>query len=442
MLYLCVGLVVVVGALSGYAILKWQYAKALLAQSEHLRQKIEQEMRELDSTLRQKAQEIATLYAKLESANERIQDKQKELEEVKTQNAIALEKIQAQYKQSLDQLKEESEKNFQIQKNAMLDQNRLMLTKDSRQMLEEIFNPLKTHIEEYQKHLLQNEASLKQNIDNVFKYSQEMSKNAEALGRILRGDKKIRGNFGELQLKNVLQNSGLIEGEQYKLQAHFKDEGKSFAPDAVVRLDTTRSIIIDAKFPLPNELDSVLTTGEIDSSISYQIAKNLRQRIDELAKKPYANFDENTFDFVLLFVPYNNLLDLALLGDSGLYQYAYNHQVYLTTPQTLFMALKTISITWVHIESDSKIHKAFEEIGKFYNKFVSVCEDFDKLNRALDSAMRACADMDTKLRGRGGLESKFELLKTLGAKTNKTIPKGRGIASLAQEQDKPSEVES
>ena len=78
-------------------------------------------------------------------------------------------------------------------------------------------------------------------------------------------------------------------------------------------------------------------------------------------------------------MPYNNLLDLALLGDSGLYQYAYNHQVYLTTPQTLFMALKTISITWVHIESDSKIHKAFEEIGKFYNKFVSVCEDFDKL---------------------------------------------------------------
>lgn len=454
MIYGLLGLVAAFGIASVWCLLGWQRTRVMLnqseimhANSEEIRQSAEQKALELESILesfnKESARinlENAALSARLESAKELLADKQKMIDEIAAQNKLdkealesknneALEKLEKQYAKNLENLKIELDKQLEAQKSAMLDQNKLMLNRDSKAVLEEIFTPIKTRVEEYSKQLLQNEASLKQNIDNVFKYSQEMSKSAQALGQILRGDKKVRGNFGELQLKSVLESSGLIEGEQYKLQAHFKEEGKSYAPDAIVRLDENRSIIIDAKFPLPSELElgnDETNTLEISTLIAPQIAKNLKNRIDELAKKPYARFDENTYDFVLLFLPYNNLLDLALQGDSALYQYAYDRQVYLTTPQTLFMALKTISITWVHIQSDAKIHKAFEEIGKFYDKFVGVCEDFDRLNRALDSALRASNDMENKMRsGKGSLESRFDTLKALGAKTNKSIPKAQ-----------------
>lgn len=79
---------------------------------------------------------------------------------------------------------------------------------------------------------------------------------------------------------------------------------------------------------------------------------------------------------MLLFVPYNNILDLALNAEPTLYQYAFNKQIYLTTPHTLFMALKTINISWTYVESDEKVQEAFSEMGKIYDKFELLCKDF------------------------------------------------------------------
>lgn len=422
------------------------YARFIAAQkalhlSETLRQEdrlktqaLESTAKSLESSHIQALQEIASLKAMLNTANERLQeqrtDSARQKTELQDKYEQDLSKLEAQYKLSLNTLQNELAKNLELQKTALLNESKLALSKDSKAILDEVFTPIKTRVEEYQKTLLQNEAKLKENIDNAFKYSQEMSKSAQELGRILKGDKKLRGNFGELQLKRVFESSGLIEGRQYSLQEHLHTQGGRYIPDAIVRLDDKRNIIIDAKFPLPNAI-----TCDDETEINTQeIAQNLKARIDELASKPYKDI-ENAYDFVLLFIPYNNILDLALEADSSLYDYAYSKQIYLTTPHTLFMALKTIAITWQHIQSDKNIKQAFEELGKFYDKFADVCSDFDKMARGLQSAQSAAEAMDTKLRGKGGLESRFDRLKALGAKTKKSIPQSKSLNHTSHSDD-------
>lgn len=406
-----------------------------LRQEDRLKtQALESTAKSLESSHIQALQEIASLKAMLNTANERLQEQRTESARQKTELQDKYEqdlsKLEAQYKLSLSTLQSELAKHLELQKTALLNENKLALTKDSKAILDEVFTPLKQRVEEYQKNLLQNEAKLKENIDNAFKYSQEMSKSAQELGRILKGDKKLRGNFGELQLKRVFESSGLIQGRQYSLQEQLHTQGGRYIPDAIVSLDEKRKIIIDAKFPLPNAV-----TCDDETEINTQeIAQNLKARIDELASKPYKDI-ENAYDFVLLFIPYNNILDLALEADSSLYDYAYSKQIYLTTPHTLFMALKTIAITWQHIQSDKNIKQAFDEIGKFYDKFADVCGDFDKMARGLQSAQSAAKDMNTKLRGKGGLESRFDRLKALGAKTKKSIPQSKSLNHTSHSDD-------
>lgn len=369
---------------------------------------------------------ILSQYEAIKARLEEKEQRQKELlnthlqernnlKEEYTQNLDQLEK---KYKQNLFELKEEFEQNLQRQNVNILNQNKLMFNEDAKKILEEIFIPVKKSVKEYSEKLSQNEISLKTNIDNMFKFSQNMGENADKLAKILKGDKKIRGNFAELQLKSVLENSGLIQGVQYKLQEKFENEDKTYIPDAVVFLDNKKSIIIDAKFSLPNDFNF----EELSQNTIKELAYNLKSRIDELAKKPYAQFDKHTYEFVLLFIPYQNILDLVISVDLEIYQYAYKKKVYLTTPNTLFMALNTINISWKNIQSNENILKAFDELGKFHDKFVGVLDDFEKIKDGVKKLNTNIDSMQNKLtHGSGNIASRVVKLKELGAKTQKFI---------------------
>ena len=376
---------------------------------------------------------------------EQLKDKENQIADLKKEYKDNLDSIRAQYQQdkaqdlaqyekSLKTIREEIDKRFETQKNALLEQNKNMLNVDSRKVLDEIFTPIKNKVEQYSKQLSENEIKLGTHIESMFKQTQMLGATADEFAKILRGDKKIRGNFGELQLKSVLESSGLIQGEHYEIQAHFRDNDRALQPDAIVHLDKERSIIIDAKFSLPNnysmgESSESKSVDFLDSALCKQIAQNLKSRIDELAKKPYEKFTSKNprfahariYDFMLLFVPYNNILDLALNAEPTLYQYAFNKQIYLTTPHTLFMALKTINISWTYVESDEKVQEAFSEMGKIYDKFELLCKDFEKLNSAISTICARSDDMNTKLFGKGGIETRLKTIKDLGAKTKKTI---------------------
>ena len=431
-------LMVVVAVILGIFFIRVKMQNILLQQEKESLCKNIQELENIRVKLNEQIQTNIALQTKLEAKDEQLLKTQKDIFYLKEEYNQKYQASQAEFETAFhkldinykDALKIQQEEHKKIQQDMqeqlqnylkeqsknILAQNQLTLNTDSKKILEEIFNPIKHKIEEYSKNLIHNEATLKTNIENMFRYSQNIGEKADNLALILKGDKKIRGNFGELQLRNVLEQSGLREGEQYQIQESFNDEGKKLIPDAVIYLSKERSIIIDSKFSLPD----ILQTDKVEI-LSSEIAKNLKNRIDELAKKPYANV-ANAYDFVLLFIPYQNILDLALEFDNALYQYAYQRKVYLTTPNTLFMALKTIEITWIKIQSDENIMKAFVDIGKFYDKFVGVLEDFEKIKRNATTLHNTIDEMDKKLlSGNGNLANRFNALKALGAKTQRTI---------------------
>ena len=193
------------------------------------------------------------------------------------------------YNKIFENVKQELEKNAKTQDENVFNRVKLMFNEDSKKILDDIFMPIKQSIDDYSKSLMKNESALKQNIKDVFDYSLTMRESAESLTKILKGDKKIRGNFGEMQLKSILESSGLIEGEHYKIQSSFKAENQTYIPDAVVYLDggiesKRRSIIIDSKFSLPN---SFIPNLCVDSSeyveelhLAKDIVQNLKKRID------------------------------------------------------------------------------------------------------------------------------------------------------------------
>lgn len=416
-------LYITIGLLGAIIVLALMLVRSLL-QNTALRKDTQALITQVD--LLQKSEQA--LKAQITQSNERynlaMQDNARAQAQIQSQAGL-LESLEQKYTHNLAMLKAEFERALNSQSQRLLEQNKLHLLEDSKKMLDSLFAPVRASIEaykegikEYKDKLAENEIRLETNIKNMFAYSQEIGQNADKLAQILKGDKKIRGNFAEIQLKNVLEHSGLIEGEQYRLEAHFMHEGSGYRPDAVVYLDKHKSIIIDSKFPLP----SGFSFESLDVGVCQEIAHNLKNRIDELAKKPYASFESGTYEFVLLFIPYQNILDLALSVDSGIYQYAYTKKVYLTTPHTLFMALKTIEVSWVHIQSDEKVKVAFEEIGRFYDKFVGIIEDFEALKKLIERLGKQSDEIDSKLTsGRGSLASRFESLKKLGAKTSKSL---------------------
>ena len=417
MLYIIIGLLGVVIALV------FVLMRALL-QNTALRKDTQALIAQVDSFQKNEQALKAQITESSERYSLALQDNARAQAQIQA-HATLLQSLEQKYAQNLATLKAEFDKSLQTQSQSMLQQNKLYLLEDSKKMLDSLFAPVRESIEtykegmkEYKEKLVANEAKLETNIKNMFAYSQEIGQNAQKLAQILKGDKKIRGNFAEIQLKNVLEHSGLIEGEQYKLEAHFTHEGSGYRPDAVVYLDKQKSIIIDSKFPLPNNF----SFETLDISVCQEIAHNLKNRIDELAKKPYASFESGTYEFVLLFIPYQNILDLALSADSGIYQYAYAKIVYLTTPHTLFMALKTLEVSWVYIESDERVMKALGDIRNFYHKFEGIVEDFGKLRVLIERLGKQSDEIDSKLTsGRGSLASRFESLKKLGAKTTKSL---------------------
>lgn len=370
----------------------------------------------------------SSLKVQLALKEELLKEKELQLKNIKEEVMLQKSQLEEHYqrllenqqkfaKESLESLEGKFDKNLKETQQNFLNQNKLQISEDSKKILDSIFTPIKQSIDDYSKQLIKNEESLKVNIDHIFKYTQNIGDKADKLASVLKGDKKIRGNFGELQLKNVLEQSGLKEGEQYKLQESLRDENNNrYAPDVIIYLSKDRSIVVDSKFSLPSFDES--SDYEL---LSKEIAKNVKARIDELSKKPYA-YIANAHEFTLLFLPYQNLLDLALDSDSSIYQYAYLKKVYLTTPNTLFIALKTIDATWIKINSNTNVLKAFKEIENFYDKFSSILDDFDKVKKTINTLVNASEDMDKKLSsGKGNLANRFDNLKALGLKVQKEI---------------------
>jgi DNA recombination protein RmuC len=378
-----------------------------------------------------------------QSAELRIEN----LETAKSRDATAHAAQVAQ----LSTMREDIDKRFQLLAQEVVDKSGAALAKNSDERLGALLGPLKEQITRFEVELRgvhdgasKDRERLKTEILTLTMRSEAISKQADGLTRALKGDKQKQGAWGEMILTTLLERSGLREGEEYETQAHrIADGGDRLRPDVIVRLPGNRTLVIDSKVSLISYEAGVNADSPEDqaSAVKLHVAA-VRRHIDLLSTKDYHQHEGNSVDYVVMFLPIEGALAVALRSEPDLTSYALDRNVTIATPTTLMMALRTIESVWAIERRNNNADAIAKRAGFIYSKMSGVVASMVKVTAAIDRA----SDEQRKAMGQlsdgnGNLLSQFDTLKRLGAKTNKSFNVSY-IGATESESDGIDEIEA
>lgn len=285
-----------------------------------------------------------------------------------------------------------------------------------------LLDPLKEKIDLYQSMLVdQRERSIKQEenlkvqIEHMLKSTFKVEEETSGIIKALKGDSKLQGDWGEVLLERSLEISGLVKGKEFILQGEGldlkDDEGKHQKPDAVILLPENKTILIDSKV----SLKSVFKEDK-DS-----LRKSLKSHIDDLASKRYhLNEKLNPPDFVIMFIPMENLISEIFKDHSDLFDHAYKKGIILCGPLSIIPIIRTVSSLWRVSNQNKNSEEIARQAGLLYDKFTSFVNDMDKLKKSISKISEDFQVLDKRLHtGKDSLVDRSEKLKELGAKTSK-----------------------
>lgn len=331
----------------------------------------------------------------------------------------------------------------------------------SNQQLGQIVNPLRETIDKMKQTmadttLKQTEMSsvLKDNIERSMQQAMAAKKSAEELTNALKHGSKVQGDWGEAVLDELLTSQGLVRGIHYDTQAVIRDaqgntvhtdDGATLRPDVILHLDQRREVIIDSKVSLTAFLDYANADNEADRQRFLKThIDSLQKHVKELSTKDYSAYVQPPkvrMDYVIMFVPHTGALWTALNAQPDLWRKAMEQNVFIADEQTLFAALRIISLTWTQIrqaENHEQVYRLANEmldrVGQFMKKYTAI-------GKALKSATTAYDDAERKLQpsGQSILQTCAKLQK-LGAKQSDKNPLPQlididEIAALVQPAD-------
>jgi DNA recombination protein RmuC len=314
------------------------------------------------------------------------------------------------------------------------------LNKENQESMDHITQPLKQAISEMRKAISDNTkdhtaqtASLKEQLRLMMETGREMSEKAEGLANVLRRDNKISGNMGEIILGDLLTSQGLTEGIHYEVQARLRDEmgrplrndetGREMQPDVILHYPQGQDAVIDSKVSLVayQRYVNAETPEEKERALQEHI-KSIRSHVNELSRKDYSKYikaPREAIDFVIMFVPFESSLQLALANDPTLWRDAFERKVFVTGEQNLLGILHMIHIAWVQNQQAENQQKVFgiaeqllDRLGDFIQRYNKVGEQIDQTRRAFDFSVNKLNE------GRQSVVQKANELKQLGAKEN------------------------
>ncbi|HRF78821.1 MAG TPA: DNA recombination protein RmuC, partial [Flavobacteriales bacterium] len=386
----------------------------------------------------QHAQERAELERRL---NEQTNENQQRIREAMDLNALLAaetqrsrslqEKLDSQ-RAELEQAQQRMTTEFENIANRLLTERGKELNLQQQEKLGTILQPLHDRIRDFEKQVRDAYESegkerhlLKSEVAKLVEQNQRLSQDADNLTRALKGDTQAQGAWGEMLLEKLLDGSGLVRGQEYSMQESTTlSDGSRLRPDAVVNLPDGKHLIIDSKVSLLSYDRFVASTdeGERERLLKAHV-DSLRAHAKDLGAKDYSKlYGVQSVDFVLMFVPIEPAFLLALRQRPEIFQEAYDRQVVMVTHSTLMATLRTIHGIWKH-ERIARNHMAIaERAGALYEKFVGFTEDLGRIGKNVKDANDSYEKALGKLsEGPGNLVRQVELLKELGAKTNKSL---------------------
>lgn len=336
-------------------------------------------------------------------------------------------------KAEIEELNTRFSKEFENLANKIFAENSTRLSELNKEKISSVLNPLGEKIKAFESRVndiyssdTKDRAALKEQIKMLSELNQQMSKDADNLTKALKGESKTQGTWGELILETILEKSGLVKGDQYKVQESLTTEdGRRLQPDVVVYLPENKTLIIDSKVSL-NAYERFTSSDDVDERKSFlkQHIDSIRTHIKSLSDKNYQNlYQLNSPDFVLMFMPIEPAFALAVQNDSSIFNYAFERNIVIVSPSTLFAVLRTIESIWRQEKQSKYAQEIAVQSGRLYDKFVNFLNDLEQVGQRLDQAQRSFESAKRKISdGQGNMITTAEKIRELGAKNSKTLP--------------------
>ncbi len=337
-------------------------------------------------------------------------------------------------KQEITDLQQKFTDQFKAIANDILKQNSKDFSEHNQKSIGELLNPLREKIQGFEKRVEETydkeskeRFALQGEIRKLAELNVKMSEEANNLTLALKGDSKAQGNWGEVVLERILESSGLIKDEEYKLQYSLENkEGQRVQPDVVVLLPDEKHLIIDAKVSLVAYERFTSSSDETDRKTHQkEHLISIKNHIQGLSNKYYQAIPSlNSPDFVLLFLPIESSFSLAIQADQDLFNYAWERKVVIVSPSTLLASLKTVASIWKQERQNKYAVEIAKQSGALYDKFVGFIDDLKKIGGSITRSNEAYEEAMKKLStGSGNLVGRAERIKKLGAKAEKSLDK-------------------
>ena len=341
----------------------------------------------------------------------------------------------------------------------LLERNAEKLKSENTESIGQITQPLKEAIGEMRRELTQNRetsaansATFQEQLRQMLESNERVGKKAANLAQALRGDNKAQGNWGEVILGNLLSCQGLCEGIDYDLQTRLRDDlgqdlknidtGASMQPDAILHYPHEQDVIIDAKVSLKAYDDYVNAQSEEERTAALAAhVRSIRDQYQRLSKKDYSSYVQaprKSIDFVVMFVPNESALQLALTADSKLWYDAFDHKVLIAGELNLMAILRIIQIVWRQYQQAENQQRVFHIAEELLDRLGDFLKRYQKLGDILRNSLKAYEDAEKKVfSGRQSVVRKGNELKALGAKENpnRPIPSEREDMDLLEQEE-------
>lgn len=398
-----------------------------------------QRIREQESRMQEEKEHLAKENTRLE---EQLRTMQQRLEEQKKEVGEMHVLLTDQFKNLANEILEDKSQRF---------------TEANRNNLEKILTPLNKDIEAFRKqvdevyHKEATERTMLENkIAELVKLNNQISEDATNLTRALKGDTKTQGDWGEMILERILENSGLVKGREYFIQETLRDEndravrgekGGCLRPDVVIVYPDNRKVVIDSKVSLTAYAGycSAETDAEREAALRAHL-HSLRKHVDELSEKDYCAYTDGALDFVMMFVPNEASYVLAMQADNRLWNEAYRKRVLILSPANLIAALKLTADLWSREYQNRNAQEIADRGAKLYDKCLAFLDSFTEIGEHIRKTQDVYEQALGRLKtGNGNLIVQARKLKELGVKSRKTDKEKAIWARLPEETEQEGE---
>ncbi len=362
------------------------------------------------------------------------------LQKEKEQANVQLSRQSAEYEALRNELEKEKERfrnfekdfedKFSLLADKILIDKTAKFTESNKENIEGILKPLNQKIKDFEEKVGKNNidfirthAELGKQLQFLNEQNIKISQEADNLTKALKGDSKIQGNWGEMILSRVLEESGLEKGREYTIQdSHDNPDGGRLQTDVIIHLPDGKKMIIDSKVSLT---DFERYVSEENEDLKKRYLKDhidsIKRHIVTLSEKKYYHAINESPDTIFMFVPIEPAFAIAVANQKNLYQEAFKRKVMIVTPSTLLAALRLVENLW---ENDNQKRNTLEiatEAGKLYDSFVGLLDELTKIKRQMGTVQSSFDSALVKLEGKGNLVRRVEKLRKLGAIASKSI---------------------